>query len=273
MECLAPHSSEHLLPARVRFGGRGQHPLGRRKRGPRGQTCRSGSLRGRRSKPERRLTPLVPACSRHGNPQGISRTCQLRPGQPIPGARAAGGAAQQQPEKIQPGTQLCQPRASFPCSFATGSTHQGVYNTTRARPNGKKTPRSSGVFFFRSQTGKKTKVAHLKGDAFVGHVLRRHVPFSSVGTFLSRFLLVSPCVLQVKRTNLKKPSSERTGHGLRVKFNPLALLLDASLEGEFDLVQRIIYEVMSDCDGLTGSGRYCVCLYHKYARPFGCLWI
>ncbi|XP_052009833.1 apoptosis-stimulating of p53 protein 1-like isoform X3 [Xyrauchen texanus] len=53
----------------------------------------------------------------------------------------------------------------------------------------------------------------------------------------------SPCVSMVKRTNLKKPGSERTGHGLRVKFNPLALLLDASLEGEFDLVQRIIYEV------------------------------
>ncbi|XP_040266806.1 apoptosis-stimulating of p53 protein 1 isoform X3 [Bufo bufo] len=49
--------------------------------------------------------------------------------------------------------------------------------------------------------------------------------------------------VSVKRTNLKKPNSERTGHGLRVKFNPLALLLDASLEGEFDLVQRIIYEV------------------------------
>ncbi|KAI4532898.1 hypothetical protein MG293_017306 [Ovis ammon polii] len=46
-----------------------------------------------------------------------------------------------------------------------------------------------------------------------------------------------------KRTNLKKPNSERTGHGLRVRFNPLALLLDASLEGEFDLVQRVIYEV------------------------------
>lgn len=28
-----------------------------------------------------------------------------------------------------------------------------------------------------------------------------------------------------------------------MRFNPLALLLDASLEGEFDLVQRIIYEV------------------------------
>ncbi|XP_007886445.1 protein phosphatase 1, regulatory subunit 13Bb isoform X3 [Callorhinchus milii] len=46
-----------------------------------------------------------------------------------------------------------------------------------------------------------------------------------------------------KRTNLKKPDSDRTGHGMRVKFDPLALLLDASLEGEFDLVQRIIYEV------------------------------
>ena len=56
-----------------------------------------------------------------------------------------------------------------------------------------------------------------------------------------RFLFLP--MLKVKRTNLKKPSSERTGHGLRVKFNPLALLLDASLEGEFDLVQRIIYEV------------------------------
>uniref|UniRef100_A0A8C8R547 Protein phosphatase 1 regulatory subunit 13B n=1 Tax=Pelusios castaneus TaxID=367368 RepID=A0A8C8R547_9SAUR len=54
---------------------------------------------------------------------------------------------------------------------------------------------------------------------------------------------VPPLVPPTKRTNLKKPNSERTGHGLRVKFNPLALLLDASLEGEFDLVQRIIYEV------------------------------
>ncbi|XP_006515859.1 apoptosis-stimulating of p53 protein 1 isoform X1 [Mus musculus] len=52
-----------------------------------------------------------------------------------------------------------------------------------------------------------------------------------------------PAASASKRTNLKKPNSERTGHGLRVRFNPLALLLDASLEGEFDLVQRIIYEV------------------------------
>lgn len=42
---------------------------------------------------------------------------------------------------------------------------------------------------------------------------------------------------------MRKPSSERIDHSMRVKFNPLALLLDSSLEGEFDLVQRIIYEV------------------------------
>uniref|UniRef100_A0A8C3WCF8 Protein phosphatase 1 regulatory subunit 13B n=1 Tax=Catagonus wagneri TaxID=51154 RepID=A0A8C3WCF8_9CETA len=52
-----------------------------------------------------------------------------------------------------------------------------------------------------------------------------------------------PAASTGKRTNLKKPNSERTGHGLRVRFSPLALLLDASLEGEFDLVQRVIYEV------------------------------
>ncbi|XP_057703905.1 apoptosis-stimulating of p53 protein 2-like isoform X4 [Corythoichthys intestinalis] len=46
-----------------------------------------------------------------------------------------------------------------------------------------------------------------------------------------------------KRTNLRKLGSERIDHNMRVKFNPLALLLDSSLEGEFDLVQRIIYEV------------------------------
>lgn len=56
-------------------------------------------------------------------------------------------------------------------------------------------------------------------------------------------LNIIPDISQEKRTNLKKPNSDRTGHGFRVKFNPLALLLDASLEGEFDLVQRIIYEV------------------------------
>ncbi|KAI7805287.1 putative apoptosis-stimulating of p53 protein 2, partial [Triplophysa rosa] len=45
-----------------------------------------------------------------------------------------------------------------------------------------------------------------------------------------------------KRTNLRKSGSERIDHNMRVQFNPLALLLDSSLEGEFDLVQRVIYE-------------------------------
>ncbi|XP_054909160.1 apoptosis-stimulating of p53 protein 1-like isoform X3 [Poeciliopsis prolifica] len=80
-----------------------------------------------------------------------------------------------------------------------------------------------------------------------------------------------PSGAKVKRTNLKKPSSERTGHGLRVKFNPLALLLDASLEGEFDLVQRVIYEVenpsMPNDEGITPLHN-AVCAGHHHIVKF-----
>ncbi|XP_061842922.1 protein phosphatase 1, regulatory subunit 13Ba isoform X4 [Nerophis lumbriciformis] len=74
-----------------------------------------------------------------------------------------------------------------------------------------------------------------------------------------------------KRSNLKKSWSERSGHGLRVKFNPLALLLDASLEGEFDLVQRIIYEVqnpsMPNDEGITPLHN-AVCAGHHHIVKF-----
>ncbi|XP_074540713.1 protein phosphatase 1, regulatory subunit 13Bb isoform X3 [Halichoeres trimaculatus] len=74
-----------------------------------------------------------------------------------------------------------------------------------------------------------------------------------------------------KRTNLKKPNSERTGHSFRVKFNPLALLLDASLEGEFDLVQRIIYEVENPStpndEGITPLHN-AVCAGHHHIVKF-----
>ncbi|XP_061602275.1 protein phosphatase 1, regulatory subunit 13Bb isoform X1 [Cololabis saira] len=80
-----------------------------------------------------------------------------------------------------------------------------------------------------------------------------------------------PLVKNEKRTNLKKPSSERTGHGFRVKFNPLALLLDASLEGEFDLVQRIIYEVENPStpndEGITPLHN-AVCAGHHHIVKF-----
>ncbi|KAL0969721.1 hypothetical protein UPYG_G00231410 [Umbra pygmaea] len=80
-----------------------------------------------------------------------------------------------------------------------------------------------------------------------------------------------PPLPKIKRTNLKKPESERTGHGLRVKFNPLALLLDASLEGEFDLVQRIIYEVenpsTANDEGITPLHN-AVCAGHHHIVKF-----
>ncbi|KAG5846968.1 hypothetical protein ANANG_G00120590 [Anguilla anguilla] len=83
--------------------------------------------------------------------------------------------------------------------------------------------------------------------------------------------LATPSSQHHKRSNLKKPDSERTGHGLRVKFNPLALLLDASLEGEFDLVQRIIYEVdnpsMPNDEGITPLHNS-VCAGHHHIVKF-----
>ncbi|KAM7408683.1 hypothetical protein PAMA_002420 [Pampus argenteus] len=79
-----------------------------------------------------------------------------------------------------------------------------------------------------------------------------------------------------KRTNLRKSGSERIDHNMRVKFNPLALLLDSSLEGEFDLVQRIIYEVedpsQPNDEGITALHN-AVCAGHteivKFLVQFG----
>ncbi|XP_051979476.1 apoptosis-stimulating of p53 protein 2b isoform X1 [Xyrauchen texanus] len=79
-----------------------------------------------------------------------------------------------------------------------------------------------------------------------------------------------------KRTNLRKTGSERINHGMRVRFNPLALLLDSSLEGEYDLVQRIIYDVedpsMPNDEGITALHNS-VCAGHteivKFLVQFG----
>ncbi|XP_056326535.1 apoptosis-stimulating of p53 protein 2a isoform X1 [Danio aesculapii] len=79
-----------------------------------------------------------------------------------------------------------------------------------------------------------------------------------------------------KRTNLRKSGSERIDHSMRVRFNPLALLLDSSLEGEFDLVQRVIYEVedpsQPNDEGITALHN-AVCAGHteivKFLVQFG----
>uniref|UniRef100_A0A8C7SJR0 Ras-associating domain-containing protein n=1 Tax=Oncorhynchus mykiss TaxID=8022 RepID=A0A8C7SJR0_ONCMY len=83
-------------------------------------------------------------------------------------------------------------------------------------------------------------------------------------------------LLQGKRTNLRKVGSERIDHGMRVKFNPLSLLLDSSLEGEYDLVQRVIYDVddpsLPNDEGITALHN-AVCAGHteivKFLVQFG----
>ncbi|XP_058651676.1 apoptosis-stimulating of p53 protein 2a [Onychostoma macrolepis] len=79
-----------------------------------------------------------------------------------------------------------------------------------------------------------------------------------------------------KRTNLRKAGSERIDHSMRVRFNPLALLLDSSLEGEYDLVQWVIYEVedpsQPNDEGITALHN-AVCAGHtdivKFLVQFG----
>ncbi|XP_070778506.1 apoptosis-stimulating of p53 protein 2b [Enoplosus armatus] len=79
-----------------------------------------------------------------------------------------------------------------------------------------------------------------------------------------------------KRSILRKAGSEQIDHSMRVKFNPLALLLDSSLEGEYDLVQRVIYDVddpsMPNDEGITALHN-AVCAGHteivKFLVQFG----
>ncbi|XP_053193578.1 apoptosis-stimulating of p53 protein 2b [Scomber japonicus] len=74
-----------------------------------------------------------------------------------------------------------------------------------------------------------------------------------------------------KRSILRKVGSERIDHSMRVKFNPLALLLDSSLEGEYDLVQRVIYDVddpsMPNDEGITALHN-AVCAGHTEIVKF-----
>uniref|UniRef100_A0A3P9QHJ2 Tumor protein p53 binding protein, 2b n=1 Tax=Poecilia reticulata TaxID=8081 RepID=A0A3P9QHJ2_POERE len=79
-----------------------------------------------------------------------------------------------------------------------------------------------------------------------------------------------------KQSILRKPGSDCVEHRTRVQFSPLALLLDSSLEGEFDLVQRVIYDVddasMPNDEGITALHN-AVCAGHtdivKFLVQFG----
>uniref|UniRef100_A0A1A7YU31 Tumor protein p53 binding protein, 2 n=1 Tax=Iconisemion striatum TaxID=60296 RepID=A0A1A7YU31_9TELE len=75
---------------------------------------------------------------------------------------------------------------------------------------------------------------------------------------------------------LRKEGSKRIRRGLQVQFSPLVLLLDSSLEGEYDLVQRVIYDVedpsMPNDEGITALHN-AVCAGHteivKFLVQFG----
>ncbi|XP_068178567.1 apoptosis-stimulating of p53 protein 2-like isoform X2 [Antennarius striatus] len=75
-----------------------------------------------------------------------------------------------------------------------------------------------------------------------------------------------------QRSILRKAGCGRSDRDRnRVRFNPLALLLDASLEGEFDLVQRVIYDVddpsTPNDEGITALHN-AVCAGHAHIAHF-----
>ncbi|XP_077994095.1 apoptosis-stimulating of p53 protein 2-like isoform X2 [Glandiceps talaboti] len=80
---------------------------------------------------------------------------------------------------------------------------------------------------------------------------------------------------QPKKSNLKKPNGKKKTN--RVSFDPLALLLDASLEGEFNLVRRVIGEVPnpsgSNDEGITALHN-AICAGHydivTFLVDYGC---
>ncbi|XP_070578565.1 LOW QUALITY PROTEIN: apoptosis-stimulating of p53 protein 1-like [Ptychodera flava] len=80
---------------------------------------------------------------------------------------------------------------------------------------------------------------------------------------------------QPKKSNLKKPNGTRKTR--RVSFDPLALLLDASLEGEFNMVRKVIGEVTnpsgSNDEGITALHN-AICAGHydivTFLIDYGC---
>ncbi|XP_071078970.1 apoptosis-stimulating of p53 protein 1-like isoform X1 [Haliotis cracherodii] len=82
-------------------------------------------------------------------------------------------------------------------------------------------------------------------------------------------------VVRRKKTNLKKDKSRKSGN--RVSFDPLALLLDASLEGEIELVRRTAREVTDvsapNDEGITALHN-AICAGHYeivvFLVEFGC---
>jgi len=80
-----------------------------------------------------------------------------------------------------------------------------------------------------------------------------------------------------KKGNLKSAASSKVSASRRVSFDPLALLLDASLEGELELVRRTAIQVANasaaNDEGITALHN-AICAGHleivKFLVEFGC---
>ncbi|XP_041468173.1 apoptosis-stimulating of p53 protein 1-like isoform X2 [Lytechinus variegatus] len=102
-------------------------------------------------------------------------------------------------------------------------------------------------------SGDADKKTDNQNSKYRNDAIMSHQQYSKALSQVGRSPIIEQTKKQVKGIKgiLKNPKSK--SKGIRVRFDPLALLLDASLEGEFSLVRQIIPEV-SNPSGANDEG-------------------
>lgn len=90
--------------------------------------------------------------------------------------------------------------------------------------------------------GKEAK-STTEGDEYRNDAILTHKQYKDALAMLAKSPILSQSTTRAGPHGILKREGKSRRKGVRVRFDPLALLLDASLEGEFDQVRRIVQEV------------------------------
>ncbi|XP_071834930.1 apoptosis-stimulating of p53 protein 1-like isoform X3 [Apostichopus japonicus] len=106
-----------------------------------------------------------------------------------------------------------------------------------------KTPSDSG-----SEGIEKEGKGATEGGEYSNDAILTHKQYKEALAMLSQSPILSQSTTRAGPHGILKREGKSRRKGVRVRFDPLALLLDASLEGEYDQVRRIIQEVPNPSD-------------------------
>lgn len=85
-------------------------------------------------------------------------------------------------------------------------------------------------------------------DEYRNDAILTHKQYKEALAMLAQSPILSQSTTRVAPRGILKREGKSRRRGVRVRFDPLALLLDAALEGEYDQVRRIIQEVPNPSD-------------------------